>query len=134
MSQAQEIGSFLAKAEESLAGAESELAGQRYNNCANRCYYACFQAAIAALLDAGIQIRSPGGRWRHDHIQAQFVGQLINRHRRFPSALRRGLSDNLLLRQKADYETDTISDVQASRAMRRSREFVEAIRQDRSRL
>jgi hypothetical protein len=29
---------FLAKAEESLAGADSEFANGRYNNCANRCY------------------------------------------------------------------------------------------------
>lgn len=36
---------FLAKAEESLAGADSEFVNDRYNNCVNRCYYACFQAA-----------------------------------------------------------------------------------------
>jgi hypothetical protein len=45
---------FLLKAEESLSGAESEFANDRNNNCANRCYYACFQAAIAALLTEGI--------------------------------------------------------------------------------
>jgi uncharacterized protein (UPF0332 family) len=33
---------MLKKALESLAGAESEFANARYNNCANRCYYACF--------------------------------------------------------------------------------------------
>jgi hypothetical protein len=32
---------FLAKALESLAGAEAELAGGRYNNRANRASYAC---------------------------------------------------------------------------------------------
>lgn len=32
---------FLAKALESLQGAESELANKRYNNAANRAYYAC---------------------------------------------------------------------------------------------
>ena len=46
---------FLLKAEESLSGAESEFANERYNSCANRCYYACFQAAIAALLTEGIR-------------------------------------------------------------------------------
>ena len=132
MVHAEEVASYLAKAEESLAGAESELADQRYNNFANRCYYACFQAAIAALLDAGIQARSANGRWRHGHIQAHFVGELINRRRRFPPSFRRGLSDNFALRQTADYETDRISDVQATRAMRRSREFVDAIRRERS--
>ena len=49
---------FLNKSEESLAGAESEYANDRYDNCANRCYYACFQAAIAALLQAGIPSQS----------------------------------------------------------------------------
>ena len=132
MAQAEESGSYLAKAEESLAGAESELAGQRYNNWANRCYYACFQAALGVLLDAEIQARSPGGRWRHDHIQAQFVGELINRRRRYPPSIRRALTENHLLRQKADYETLAISEVQAHRAVRRSRDFVEAIRREKS--
>ncbi len=37
---------FLVKAEESLAGAESEYTSGRYNNCANRCYYACFRQQL----------------------------------------------------------------------------------------
>ena len=37
-----EAQGFLAKAEENLAAAESELAHGRYNSCANRSYYACF--------------------------------------------------------------------------------------------
>src|SRR5205823_6359850 len=48
-----EFGNRPDKALESLAGAESELANGRYNNAANRAYYACFQAAIAALQRAG---------------------------------------------------------------------------------
>jgi uncharacterized protein (UPF0332 family) len=45
---------YLSKANESLAGATSELVNGRYNNTANRAYYAVFQAAIAALMQAGI--------------------------------------------------------------------------------
>jgi uncharacterized protein (UPF0332 family) len=45
-----DITIYLAKASESLLTAESEFVNGRYNSCANRCYYACFQAAIAALL------------------------------------------------------------------------------------
>lgn len=119
---------YLAKAEESLAGAESELANRRYNNCANRCYYACFQAAVAALLAAGVQARSSGGHWRHQTVHAQFVEQLINRRRRYPPTLRTVMSEMMLLRQAADYETDGITQKQARRALRRSVEFVEAIR------
>lgn len=130
MAERQAIGNYLEKAVESLAGAGSELANRRFNNCANRCYYACFQAAIAALLVAGIQARSPGGRWRHEYVQAQFTGQLINRQRRYPPALRTVLSETMLLRQEADYELDGISQRQATRALRRSREFVDAVRRE----
>ena len=45
---------FRAKAEESLATAETEYINGRYNSCANRCYYACFQAAVSALIHVGI--------------------------------------------------------------------------------
>ena len=43
------------KAVESLAGAQSECASARYSNCANRAYYAAFQAAISTLLQNGIR-------------------------------------------------------------------------------
>ena len=71
----QDITIYLAKAEESLRTAESEFANSRYNSCANRCYYACFQAAIAALLSEGIR---PRGQWSHEFVQGQFVGVFIN--------------------------------------------------------
>lgn len=129
MAAAHDVEICLAKALESLEGAESELANRRYNNCANRCYYASFQAAVAALLAAGIQARSSKGHWRHQTIQAQFAEQLINRRRRFPASLRTVLAANMMLRQEADYETDRISEVQAHRAVRRSREFVNTVRQ-----
>lgn len=58
----------------------------RYNNCANRCYYACFQAAIAALQDAGI--RPTGPQWSHAYVPSQFDGVLIYRRKRYPTELR----------------------------------------------
>ena len=72
---------FLAKAEASLAGAESELSQGRFDNGANRSYYACFQAAVAALIVAGIRPPSHDGRWGHDFVQARFVGNLVNRRK-----------------------------------------------------
>jgi HEPN domain-containing protein len=51
---------YLTKAEESLRGAESEFTQGRYNNAANRCYYASFQAAVAALHHVSVAPR--GGR------------------------------------------------------------------------
>src|SRR5436309_1973211 len=109
---------YLSKAEESLEGAESELGNRRYNNCANRCYYACFQAAIAGLVRAGI--RSPRGEWGHAFVQSQFVGELVNRRKIYPTALRATLHDNLIVRQWGDYAERQVSEVQATRALRRS--------------
>ena len=67
----QEITIYVAKATESLLTAESKFANGRYNSCAKRCYYACFLAAIAALLREGIR---PAGQWSHAFVQAQLVG------------------------------------------------------------
>lgn len=57
----EEVAAYLSKARESLETAESEYVNRRYNSCANRCYYACFQAAIAALLRAGVRPRHASG-------------------------------------------------------------------------
>ena len=53
---------YLDKAIESLVGAESEYADRRYNNCANRCYYAMFQCSY----------RRTDRRW-HSHERMQQV-------------------------------------------------------------
>ena len=122
----QDITIYLAKAAESLQTAESEFANGRYNSCANRCYYACFQAAIAALLREGIR---PRGQWSHEFVQAQLVGVLINQRKRYAPELRRVLADNQSLRDQADYRAELVSATQASRALRRSRLLINAIRQ-----
>ena len=117
---------YLTKAMESLLTAETESINGRYNSCAKRCYYACFQAAITALLMESIR---PSGQWNHQFVQAQFVGVLINQRKRYDTALRRVLSDNQSLRDKADYRPEFVTATQASRALRRTRLFVTAIRQ-----
>jgi uncharacterized protein (UPF0332 family) len=116
---------FLGKAQECLAGATNEYASERYNNCANRCYYACFQAAVAALLKAGIDAR--GGQWSHAFVQQAFVGQLVNRRKLYPPELRDVLLRTLELRHVADYRQEQVSSTQAGRALRRSRSLLEAV-------
>ena len=118
---------YTIKAQESLAGAESEFAGRRYNNCANRCYYACFQAAICALIQAGIRPSRQDGEWSHSFVQTGFAGHLINRRKRYPAALRDTLPRTYLLREMADYDVDSVTQEQAMRAVRRTREFVNAV-------
>ena len=116
---------FLNKAVESLIGAESEFSNKRYNNTANRAYYACFQAAIAALLRAGV--RPPREEWSHEFVPSQFDGVLINRRHLYPTELRGVLNRNAGLRLSADYDEDPVTQTEANRALRRSRTFVGAI-------
>jgi uncharacterized protein (UPF0332 family) len=122
----QDIAIYLTKAMESLLTAETEYINGRYNSSANRCYYACFQAAITALLMEGFR---PSGQWNHQFVQAKFVGVLINQRKRYDAQLRRVLSDNQSLRDKADYRPEFVTATQASRALRRTRLFITAIRQ-----
>ncbi len=119
---------FLQKAEESLAGAESEFSSARYNNCANRCYYACFQAAIHALTAAGLRPQERRMQWGHQFVQAQLVGQLINRRKSYPPRLREVLRRGLVLRHVADYIGLLVTSNEASSGLRRTREFLQAVR------
>ena len=119
--------SSLIKAEESLAGAESEFAQGRYNTCANRCYYACFQAAVAALQRAGIAPRGASGQWSHSFVPARFDGLLINRRKLYPAELRNVLERTYALRQKADYQEDTVTQTEAERLLRRVRTLAQTI-------
>jgi uncharacterized protein (UPF0332 family) len=123
---AEDIIIYVTKATESLQTAESEFVNGRYNSCANRCYYAGFQAAIAALLREGIR---PAGQWSHAFVHAQFVGVLLNQRKHYDAGLRRVLADNQILRDQADYRPELVTATQASRALRRSRLLVAAVRQ-----
>jgi uncharacterized protein (UPF0332 family) len=118
------IEAYMAKAEESLATAESEFASLRFNSCANRCYYACYQAAIAALLRADIGPRSQRGHWEHEYVHAAFEGVLIERRKLYPGSLRDVLPKGHDLRQIADYGRQSITQKQADRMLRRSRAYV----------
>ena len=120
---------YLEKAQDSLDGTQSEFINRRYDNAANRCYYAAFQAAVFALTQAGIRPAGAIDEWSHRFVQAQFVGQLINRRKLYPTSLRNTLEENYKLRETADYKRDRVTEVRAHRAINRTVAFVEAIRQ-----
>lgn len=121
------INDYLAKARENLAGAESELQYGRTNSCARSAYYACFHAAIAALLHAGLSAPEPARGWGHDWVHASFVGQLIQRRKLCPSSLRRILPDLLVLRHKGDYRVTHVSQREAQQAVRNAQVLVHAV-------
>jgi len=83
------------------------------------------QAARAALHTVGI--RPPHTTWGHEFIQAQFVGELINRRKVYPASLRDTLARSLILRQLGDYEPDMVSQTQAERTLRRTHDFVKTL-------
>lgn len=123
------VAIFLAKARESLSGAESEFVNGRFNNCVNRCYYACLQAARAALEKEGVKPSSSRFAFSHGFIQAHFVGELIGKKKRYPATLRDTLARALMLRQLADYEPELVSQTLAERALRRAEQFVTAVQE-----
>jgi len=121
---------WLEKAQRSLLGAESEFASQRYDNVANRAYYACFQSAVAALIDAGKRSTGGKGTWSHSVAQAMFSQELIHRRKVYPAELSSILSDVFSLRQQADYTTTLTSEARAKRTLDKARRFVEAVRDE----
>lgn len=126
MAESIEIQGWLAKSIESLATATSEVANERYNSAANRLYYAAFQAAIAALLRAGIQTPNARGKWDHGFVQGEF-SKLLRRRKTYPSEFARELGLLFPLRERGDYQSGQVNRVQVSRALERTRRFVEAI-------
>jgi uncharacterized protein (UPF0332 family) len=120
-------GTFLAKANESIEGAKVELAGGRFNNAANRSYYAVFQAAIHALKLDGVRLPGGGAEWGHAFVEAQFVGLLINRRHRYDTNLREVIRENRKLREDADYTMTSVNAVRTSRAVQRAERLLGAV-------
>jgi uncharacterized protein (UPF0332 family) len=120
---------YLEKAIESLSGAESEYANKRYNNCANRCYYAMFQAAIAALIAAGIRPAGVRTQWEHTFVQARFAGVLVRRRKLYDSDLATAFDAIQSARLTADYETGNISAKGAERGLDKARRFVSDVKE-----
>lgn len=116
---------YLQKSRQSLDGATSEYFARRFDNCANRCYYAAFHAAVAALIREGMY--PTGKSWPHTFVQAQFSGVLVGRRKRIDSAHADTISRLLDLRHIADYRDDPVSETQAARAVRRATALVEAV-------
>lgn len=55
------------------------------------------------------------------------AGQLINRRKRYPTTLRRTLTDLLDVRHKADYWAASVNQREATRVVRRAQEFVREV-------
>jgi len=117
---------FLEKAKENLKIAQISFANECYNACANRAYYAAFQAAIAALSDKGIS----KGKFEHKWVQAEFNGKLIKRQKLYPGRLKSYLMEMQFLRNTADYDCEPVSRKDAQDQLRKADELVGFVRKD----
>lgn len=122
-----EIEGWLAKAIENIAAAEVCLERGFNNASVNRCYYAMFHVAIAALIKFGIKPR--GEQWGHDYVQAGLVTHLIKRRKVLPGALSSDLPDVMGRRKAADYTTEMIGEKVAKRTFRKARDFVDEVKE-----
>ena len=116
---------YLAKASESLASARADTRARRYNSAANRAYYAAFQAAVSALIQA--RIRPANEDWSHRFVMSQFSGRLIRRRKLLPSALRSTLQELFDRRVAADYSAENVSAGDARGAVKRAARLVGAV-------
>lgn len=125
----EEIAAYLSKSKESLASAKDNLKSKRYNSCANRAYYACYQAAIAALLKHGISPVGGKGLLKHDFVQSQF-GALIKRKKIYPSKIRAHLPNLMDTRITADYKAAAVSKKEAGRVLQKAKRFVSIVSEE----
>ena len=118
---------YLAKAEQCLAGAALAVAEGQYNNAANRAYYAAFQAAIVALVAAGVEPPTPR-YWAHDFVLQQYCLRLASNQPEHAAGSGDVLKALLDERLKADYEVELIGRASAERALALAQQFVDAVR------
>lgn len=117
---------FLAKATESLASAEADLAAGRLNSCMRGCYYCLFQSAVAALVLEGVL---PAGRWEHRFVWSRFGGLLVARRKLFPATMVRALNEAFELRVVADYQERAMSRREVQRPLQQARRLLELARE-----
>lgn len=120
------VQKYLAKAKESLGSAKDDLAEKRFNSCASRVYYACYQAAVASLIKHGLAPRGGKVLWRHDFVHSRF-GFLTKRKKLYPSKIKAYLSELMESRITADYREAMVSKRQAKRVLQKAKEFVSII-------
>jgi uncharacterized protein (UPF0332 family) len=120
------IDAYLTKANESLESAKDDLSQRRYNSCASRAYYSCYQASVALLTNQGKVSKGARKIWKHEAIQAQ-IAMLIRRKKVLPSLHKRTLPTLLITRLEADYKPQSITKREAKRSLQTATDFVRLV-------
>jgi uncharacterized protein (UPF0332 family) len=93
---------YLEKARNSYSGALACLEKSAFDSCVSRCYYAVFQAAIAALIQL-TDFRPQKGEWSHKATQAEFNRRLVMRRKVFSGEIGKIILTLIERRHRADY-------------------------------
>ncbi len=117
---------FFSKAVENLKIAQLSFEHECYNACANRAYFAAFQAAVAALSAQGIRSEKNEHSW----VQSEFNFRLIKRKKIYPSKIKAYLLDMQEIRNKADYSEKDIGKKTAYRQLSRATEMINLIEKE----
>ncbi len=117
---------FFSKAKENLKIARISFDNECYNACANRAYFAAFQAAIAALADKGLRSE----RNEHAWVQSEFNFQLIKRRKIYPGKIKSYLLTMQEIRNIADYSDENISKKIARRQLSQATEMIQNIEKE----
>lgn len=117
---------FLNKAKENLKVAQICFDNGFYDACANRAYYAAFQAAIAALADKGIKTDKNDHKW----VQATFSGTLVKQRKVYPGKLKSYLMDMQTIRNQGDYTHENVTKRLAFQQLSKAKEVVELVEKE----
>jgi uncharacterized protein (UPF0332 family) len=117
---------YLEKAKNSYMGARACLDNAAFDSCVSRCYYAVFQAAIAALIEL-TDFRPQAGEWSHKATQAEFNRCLVMRRKVFSGAIGRTPLTLIEWRHRADYSSVTTNRQTAKMGVMLAAAFLAAV-------
>lgn len=116
---------YLIKARENLRIAEYSFEQKCFNVCVSRAYYAMFQAALAALVEADLLAKDK--RADHGWVQATFNERFIKRKKVYLASFKSMLMDTMITRHIADYRTKMVSRGLANKSLKAARQFVKTV-------
>jgi uncharacterized protein len=113
---------FWNKAQENLTAAELLLGASLYNAAVNRAYYAAFQAALAVIVEKGLQPNTD-----HAKVQSTFNGEVVRRSKYITNSYKHYLLAMQDSRNIADYKLTHVGKSKAEKQVRMANEFLKII-------
>ncbi len=122
---AEAVANYWRKAQEALQVAAWAYENGCYNETVSRSYFAVLKAALALLCSLGVVPKETVriGYW----VQANFARECIHRRKLMPAESASILADLQDWRVRAEYTAEMMSERSARQALKRAREFLDAV-------